>query len=159
MFGLVWCSCRHSLALSHSRSSSWTISLLAHCRILSQIHLTHMATPASFKPVCHSVPSFLRTENQTTNQNQNLPLGFNTGMGKPEVFPKWVAWVRVQYQILAHCSTLRTHTTVSQGFTGILQMYLYYLFILLLHLTVVWYTEARVLSRVWNSAKCPIVRS
>ena len=68
---------------------------------------------------------------------QLAQLGFNTGMGKPEVFPKRVAWVWVRHQILAHHSILHTCTTVSQVFTGILQMYLYYLFILLLHLTIV----------------------
>ena len=45
-------------------------------------------------------------------------LGFKTGMGKPVVFPKWVTQVRVQYWILAHRDTPRTHATVLRVFMG-----------------------------------------
>lgn len=43
-------------------------------------------------------------------------LGFDMGMGKPAVFPKWVARVRVWFSILAHRDTPRTHTAVSRVF-------------------------------------------
>ena len=46
-----------------------------------------------------------------------LSLGFNTGTGKPVVFPKQVQQVQVRFWFLAHCDTLCTHTAVSQIFT------------------------------------------
>ena len=48
------------------------------------------------------------------------PIGFNTGTGKPAVFPKRVTRVRVRYWILAYRGTPCTHTAVSRVFTGIL---------------------------------------
>ena len=47
-------------------------------------------------------------------------LGFNTGTGKPVVFPKRVSWVQVQFWFLAYRDTLHTHTTVLRVFTGLL---------------------------------------
>jgi hypothetical protein len=48
----------------------------------------------------------------------HLWIGFNMGTGKPMVFPKKVTWVWVRYWILAHRSTPRTRTTVSQVYAG-----------------------------------------
>src|ERR1700734_2175432 len=50
----------------------------------------------------------------------SLPIGCNTGMGKPEVFPKRVSQVRVRYWILIHCGIPCTCAAVLQVFTGLL---------------------------------------
>ena len=50
-----------------------------------------------------------------------LEVGFNTGTGKPAVFPKRVRRVRVRFWLLANRDTPRTRTAVSRVCTGILQ--------------------------------------
>jgi hypothetical protein len=51
----------------------------------------------------------------------SLPLGLNTGMGKPAVIPQQVSWVWVQFWFLAHCNTPHTHAMVSGVCMGKLQ--------------------------------------
>jgi len=52
------------------------------------------------------------------NTRTQQGIRFKMGMGIPTVFPKQVPWVWVWFWILAHHSTLCTHSTVLWVFCG-----------------------------------------